>query len=284
MRRRAPRPALRPFVRLLWATGGTVAGGAPSGSSARERMLPAGTCHIAIRLGDRPVRLFAGDDDAEGEVLGWAVVGGPRAAWYVRDATPAGPALGVELEAGAAPLVLGVSAAALAHRHVPLDALWGPGIASLRDRIAATDDLDARLDLLEDAILARVPRLRGVHPAVAHALRRLEAGATVSALARETGYGARHLGDLFHDAVGLAPKVYARVRRFAAAVELSRAPSGGARPETWAAIAAAAGYADQAHLAREFRAVAGLTPGAYRALAPAEARHVPLGVGAPAMR
>jgi AraC-like DNA-binding protein len=55
---------------------------------------------------------------------------------------------------------------------------------------------------------------------------------------------------------GLAPKQLCRILRFRRACQLAH---GVARPE-WAAIAASAGYFDQAHLIRDFRAFAGATP------------------------
>lgn len=54
---------------------------------------------------------------------------------------------------------------------------------------------------------------------------------------------------------GLAPKLLGRILRFQAALCEIRA--GGA---TLATVAAAAGYADQAHMAREFRTLAGAAP------------------------
>jgi AraC-like DNA-binding protein len=60
--------------------------------------------------------------------------------------------------------------------------------------------------------------------------------------------------------VGVAPKLACRVARFRAAVSLLHD-----RPRTdLSAVAFDAGYADQPHLTREFRALAGMTPGAYR--------------------
>ena len=44
----------------------------------------------------------------------------------------------------------------------------------------------------------------------------------------------------------------------------------------WANLALSAGFSDQAHLVREFRALSGLTPGQYRRLAPTGSRHVPI--------
>jgi len=76
----------------------------------------------------------------------------------------------------------------------------------------------------------------------------------------------------FEQAVGLKPKTYARLRRFDRVLARHAA-----EPDaSWADIAAAEGYTDQAHLSREFRAFAGVTPGRYRRLAPAAPRHLPV--------
>ncbi len=66
----------------------------------------------------------------------------------------------------------------------------------------------------------------------------------------------RQLQRRFSAAVGLSPKQFARVRRLREAllhlVEESDV--------SWAAVAAELGFADQAHLIREFSALAGLPP------------------------
>ncbi|WP_244211094.1 helix-turn-helix domain-containing protein [Amycolatopsis kentuckyensis] len=67
----------------------------------------------------------------------------------------------------------------------------------------------------------------------------------------------RRLRRRFVQAVGYGPATYLRVSRFQRAVALAPHVCG------LAALAAAAGYADQAHLSRECRALTGLTPRRY---------------------
>jgi len=265
---RPPCPALRSFVRVLWTS---EASGATPGP-ARERLLPTGAMHLALRTAGPPVRLYAGDGDLEGFTVGHAVVGGARDAPYLKAALP-GPSTGAVLEPGAARALLGATAAELAGRHTALDALWGVGaVAVAREQVAQAPDAAARLDVLERALLARLRgAVRLLHPAVAEALLGLRASPSVAAAVARTGYSHRRVIALFREEVGLAPKVYARVLRFQRAVTLlagrPTAPLG--------ELALRAGYADQAHLGREFLALAGVSPGRYRRAAPAFPNHLP---------
>jgi AraC-like DNA-binding protein len=90
----------------------------------------------------------------------------------------------------------------------------------------------------------------------------------------EVGYSHRRFIELFDDAVGLTPKRYCRVQRLQRAIRELRGV--GAARRQLAEIAAGAGYADQAHLTREFRALVGVSPGEYRARIGAHPHHVPL--------
>ncbi|MFI6160199.1 DUF6597 domain-containing transcriptional factor [Micromonospora haikouensis] len=81
----------------------------------------------------------------------------------------------------------------------------------------------------------------------------------VDDLARRHGTTTRRLQRLFLDHVGVSPKWVIRRYRIQEAIE--HAAGGG--PVDWAAVAADLGYADQAHLIREFATATGLTPAAY---------------------
>src|SRR6185436_17620595 len=97
-----------------------------------------------------------------------------------------------------------------------------------------------------------------LHPAVAHALRAPTETVRVTDIQKRSGYSPRHFIDLFRTNIGLTPKQYYRIQRFSAA--LSRIAKGDGKLID---VALACGYADQAHLSREFRELAGVTPTAY---------------------
>lgn len=163
-----------------------------------------------------------------------------------------------ELKPLGAYTVLGRPLADLAGECVALEDAFGPGGRELADRLREERDWDARFDVLERFLVGRVAVGPAPTPAVAWADRRLRgAGGNgrIAALAAELGCSRRYLTSRFSAEVGLGPKAVARQVRFADVRErLARAP------QRLAEIAPAAGYCDQAHLNRDFRELAGVTP------------------------
>ncbi len=270
MQCRPAKPALRPFVSLLWATD---AWPPTESGPTRERVLPTGAMHIAIRLGDHPLRLFADATDAEGEAIGACVLGGVRDRAYIKGIAQPAPMVGGMLRPGAVDLLSNTPAGALAGRHTRLEDLWCPfELADLRERLAAAPTLAVRLVIFEEVLSRRLPVVRGVDPLIRHALFRFDRGMTVGEVVAESGFSHRHLVRTFTEATGVPPKTYLRLKRFNRTIEhLNAVPQA-----ALADVAAASGHADQSHMTREFQAFAGLPPGRYRRIAPAEARHVPL--------
>jgi AraC-like DNA-binding protein len=274
MIRRAPRPELSPFVSRLWASDGSRRPGDRRGPddrrcdpAVRELVLPTGAMHLVIRL-DEPLRVFE-RADGDPRTVGHAIVGGARAAPYIRDVSRPVQSVGAQLRPGVAELLLGVPAHELAGHHTRLDEVWGSPAIELRERLALAGGAHQRLDLFEAALLARLPRVRALHPAVAHALAQFATTDDVSTIVGEVGYSHRRFIQLFRHAVGLAPKLYCRVQRLQRAI--ARLPH-----SSLADVAFGAGFSDQAHLSREFRELAGLSPGEYRARVAGPSHHVAL--------
>lgn len=163
---------------------------------------------------------------------------------------------GIRCAPGTAPALLGVPAHELRDRRVELADLWG-GAASRRLAERVTDAADPAAALEAVALEHAGPP----DALVAAVVRSLDAGGTVAGAAAAAGLSARQLHRRSLDAFGYGPKTLARILRLQRALAMVRAglPYGDA--------AVAAGCADQAHLAREMRALAGLTLGSYDALA-----------------
>lgn len=158
--------------------------------------------------------------------------------------------------------LLGLPMDELARRVVALEDL--PGAAGLAERLHEAPGWEARFALLDELLLRRLDGAPPADARVAHAWTRLQAsggGIEIGALAGEVGWSRRHLAARFRTEVGLAPKAVARILRFDRVTRTLRANAG----EGLADLAYACGYADQAHLNRDFREFAGTTPTAYAA-------------------
>ncbi|MFC8824552.1 helix-turn-helix domain-containing protein [Streptomyces sp. NPDC057137] len=171
-------------------------------------------------------------------------------------------AVGVRFAPGIAPALLGVPAHELRDRRVDLTDLWpGSEGRDTAERVAAATDPAAAL---ESAALRRMAVAGPPDPLLRAVVAGLDAGRTVASVAESVGLGTRRLHRRSLDAFGYGPKTLARVLRLQRALALVRASV------PFAEAAVVAGYADQAHLARETRELAGLTLGAYAALANSE--------------
>ncbi|MFI6905656.1 helix-turn-helix domain-containing protein [Nonomuraea sp. NPDC050394] len=235
MTARLPPPWLRPYV-LGWAGFRTRAGEAARPS----RMLPLNAATLIVDFTGLP-----------------PIVTGPRAA--VTSSAPSpwryGVALGLT-PAGMSALT-GAPLREVAGTTVPLEDLLGARAGELTGRLMAAASWPERFGLLEERLTAWLRPGAGRDEPVMRAWSRLQDPAgptTIAALAAELGVSRRFVELGFRRVVGLSPKTVARIARFQRTVDTWRRPP--ARLDT----ALACGYADQSHLAREIRAMAGMTP------------------------
>ena len=182
-----------------------------------------------------------------------------------------GAMLGVHVHLAPAELarLLGVPLAALTDRCFTLSDLLGRDAGRLGEQLLAAEGHEARWRVLDGFVAERAARARAADAEVEHARTALARGARVERVAGELGWSRKRLAHRFRDAMGLHPRAFAglaRFERFATALQ--------ARPDQPLAHAALdAGYADQAHLSREVKRYADLSPGALRA------RLIPAGGG-----
>lgn len=165
----------------------------------------------------------------------------------------------VALRPHAAPSLFGVAASALANGAVHLEEVVPRVASELVDRLSSATSWSARWGVLDDVLLALLDDRCSIDPGVDAAwslLVRTQGAIGIEALSRELGWSRRHLTKRFSSAFGLPPKAVARVVRFERAQRLLRDT---ARPSL-AAVAQTCGYADQAHMTREWTRLAGSPP------------------------
>jgi AraC-like DNA-binding protein len=279
--RHDPPARLRPFVSGY--AGYRLAGAEPG----LHRGLPSPELTFIVTL-DHPLAIDAHPDPAQPAGLYDTLLGGLHTS--PAQVSHQGRWSGVQL--GLTPLgartLLGIPAAELANWDAEATDVVGGFAAQLRELVVGQPTWAGRFAVIDDLLERRAAEVDAdrpveVRPEVRYAWRRLRQTrgcVGVAELAAETGLGARRLGSLFRDEFGLAPKEAGRVFRFTharqrigqAAMRGGLGTTAGAdgaggpgregrgAAATLARLAAECGYYDQAHLAREFRALAGCPP------------------------
>ncbi len=184
---------------------------------------------------------------------GALVVAGPDTTAFQPEAPVGAEFAGIRFYPGTAPALLGVPAEELRDRRVALADLWPA--ARVRALTESIDDARDRLGALEAVALERAAATDPPDPVLRGIVAAANAGLTVAQTVERTSLHARLLHRRSLAAFGYGPKTLARILRFRRAVALAR---NGTAP---AEVAAVTGFADQAHLSREVRSLAGMPLG-----------------------
>jgi AraC-like DNA-binding protein len=237
-----PGPPLADFVDVIWMWKGY------SPPHARERLMPTGQLELIIMLGE---------SDCDGSGLA-----GAQSQYFEIDTSRPFSVLGVHFKSGGAFPFFGMPAGEFQDQSVSLDAVWGRDAGCVFDQILAARTAAQRFRIVERALLQRSRGRLCRHPAVRFALNAFDAAPAthrVSDIVDAVGMTPRQFIETFRAEVGLAPKLYWRIRRFQqvlAAIERIQDPD-------WSDVALACGYFDQAHFNHDFREFSGMTPSVY---------------------
>lgn len=232
-------------------------------TSGSHQGLPSRSMTLIVSLAE-PIRMLSMPDPADAPRAFTGLISGLHAGPVTVAADRFQFGIHVELTPWAAGALLGHPAGVLASGVYDLYEVLGPRGNELIDRVRAAPDWASRFAAIDTVLGARSSEGWTPQPEVTHAwatLLRTGGRVPVHQLARQVGWSRRHLGERFRRELGLAPKAAGRVIRF------QRSHAALIRPARvgLAQIAAECGYADQAHLTREWRQLAGQTPSAWMA-------------------
>lgn len=231
-------------------------------ASHRQRETAGLVVPLIFSLGT-PFRIALGREAGEGDGMGSFVAGLYAGPVDIRSDGGA-ECVQVDFTPLGAYRCLGGAIPHLSQRMVDLGDVFGAPGRRLLERLRATPSWRDRFDLVEGFVAAR--DAFAPSPGIAFAYRRLAESAGslgIGALAAEIGCSRTHFAGRFRAEIGLGPKRVARMMRFQHACALAQGEGGAARCGSWAEIAAACAYADQAHLIRDFVELAGEAPGAW---------------------
>ncbi|GAA1957590.1 helix-turn-helix domain-containing protein [Kitasatospora viridis] len=253
--RTRPAAALRPYV--AWYSGYRQAGLGPT----IHRGLPSPYLTLILTL-DEPLVLAAHPDPAQPPGEYRTLLGGLHTSPAL--ITHQGSQSGVQIAVSplGARALFGLPAGELASGDYSAEEVLGRWATEGQERLCAAADWPGRFRAVDRWLLQRAAEAAAPPPEVVRAWRLLLAGrglGTAASLAAEVGWSTRHLAARFNTEIGLTPKAAARVIRFDRARRLLGTPAAA----TLADLAADCGYFDQAHLAREFNALAGCPPTRY---------------------
>lgn len=265
---RRPGPPLDAAIASIWTTDDT------PGTRRLERVLPNGAAQLIVNLHEDETRTYRTTPSGLACArLPGAILSGLGTTAQIIDTDEQVRVVGVTFRPGGTIAFVREPADALSGLDVSLDALWGPRATSrLRERLLAAPTLAARLDALEQTLVAAW-QARAPHAAVAFAVRVLAADPALPRIGWITdriALSPRRFVDRFAREVGITPKRYCRLLRFQRAVGRAHAAGG----LDWAGLALSCGYYDQPHFIREFEAFSGMTPTAYAAARTAFPNHV----------
>ncbi len=247
-----PRPALAPYLECVWE----VWDHRERALRGPERVVPDGCPELILHLADPFARRAGGRWAAQPR----AFLAGPLTRPWLLRAGRRVRTLGLRFRPGATSAAFPVEMREARDRELPLGPLVGRAeAAALLRAVAAARTRPARFRAAQEWLQQRIGAKAAPRGDARPAVRLLIASRgrrRVADVARQLGWSRRRLERVFDRDVGLRPKLFARIVRLNAVL----ASLDAAERASAVDLALDAGYFDQAHLLRDFRALAGRRP------------------------
>lgn len=250
---RPPCLPLRPYAQLVWC----LELDGPGDFGPPERIAPDGIVEMVFHYGDPMAMRYSGETFAAQPRS--SIVSQTRRFVEIQPTGTTG-LVSVRMRPWGAHQFLGVPVSEIADRQVAARDVWGPEALELEERLFEAVATEARIALVEGFLLWQLRRHQkeSVEPVV-RAVWARQGKARVGELCHALGLTERGLQRVFSRALGVSPKGFARLVRFQHACAQLRRGSWSSLTE----VSLDCGYYDQAHFIGDFKALSGMTPGAF---------------------
>jgi AraC-like DNA-binding protein len=255
-----PNDSLTPFVKSYW----TISAGGRFQGIANHGVVPGGHTDIVFNLGQQILHQETGKIFVQSR-SGFLV--GPIDSFRLFRANGQFEFLGIRFHPGKVPVSSAVPLNHARNRAVPLSTLASSSesirrIQNVNDLLGRISTIRERIDCVEEFLMTVCSTWKEPDPVVSCAIQLIEQSRgriPIAVLASSLEITERQLERKFAQHVGLSPKAFCRVIRFARAKSLISKMPGFADVH----VAYACGYSDQTHLIREFKLFTGQTPSCY---------------------
>ena len=248
----APRTELTRFIECFWIVDD------PDPSPVIQKIIPDGFPEMIFHFGD-PYLIKL---NTKWSRQSWSLLGGQMTNHFFLKNAGVSSILGIKFKPAALSLLFGVDMYALTNRVVSLKQLSHPDITALESLLRGAGDHTERIAASEDYLLNSNIRAVSNEPVINAAVEKIFASngmVSVAVICKENGCSERQLERMFRKYIGLSPKLYSRIIRFAYIFQVVQV-----RKEIHGCeLGLASGYYDQSHFIKNFKAFAGEGPSGY---------------------
>lgn len=249
-----PQPLLEPYVDCIWLLASS--GASPLGD---ELILPDGKTELIIHFGDYFQKL---GPENKFENQARTLFAGQITERIVLRSTGEVGMVAVRFKPGGSSRFFRFPHHELVDQIVDFHDIFGKEIATIQEQILNAATADERMHIIERFLVLQMMHHDSDDQLIRQACRYIEQSGgeyTVGDLVKLIGLSERQFERRFKAAVGLTPKMLARIVRFQRFIALAQEQ----KIITLTDAAFACGYYDQAHFIRDFKAFAGVNPTNY---------------------
>jgi len=247
----APRTELSRFIECFWIVED------PDPSPVIQKIIPDGYPEMIFHFGD-PYLIKL---NTKWIRQSWSVLGGQMTSHFFLKNTGVSSILGIKFKPAALNLLFGVDMYTLTNRVVSLKQLNHPDLTALEGMLREAGDHTNRIAAIEDYFSKNFRAVNNelVIYATVEKIFASNGMVSVAAICKENGCSERQLERMFRKYIGLSPKLYSRIIRFASIFQVAQ----GRKEINGCELGLASGYYDQSHFIKNFKAFAGEGPSGY---------------------
>jgi len=251
----APSPQLMPFIKCFWV----LEDKAHNGVGELQKVLPDACPELIIHYGDR-FRIRSGENIRQQP---YAFLFGPITRHIEIGPSGSTGMIAARFYPGALSAFLSSPVKQVTDRYVPLRSLFGAEARVLERSLRAYGSFHEQMvGLLEGFLLSKLSPQEFTPVLKQATLRQIadqQQAVKIEALSKQLNIGRRHLERKFNDQVGMTPRLFLRIVRFQNIFRIIRN-----KPvKNLTDLTYRAGYFDQSHFNRDFKAFTGMSPKDY---------------------